>query len=420
VLAPVLYNIYPNWRNGAEIASYIPDRYANLSKFMTYPYMVVELTTYSGTPVILKPESWADDSLTVVERINPLPPNQRVAVAPYKYNALPGSGTDNLIPGVDSNHWEGDDFGDFLDVQTVMSNLPTLAIVNNMAIDYMASNAHSIAYGYKSADWSQQRALNANQVGYDQATHGMALNTELSGNSQAAMYSQSAIQQNLMQSKAMLGGAGSILGGIGGGAAGIAGGAASAALGAISAGIDASANAQSTTVSANALNRSTQYGNQNAGYVRDTNKNLADYSARGDYSNTIAGLNARVQDIQMTPPSIIGQVGGDAMNILNNNAKLSARVKMIDHASMAVVGEFWLRYGYAVRRFGTMPANLMCMSKFTYWKLTETYITAATIPESFKQVIRGIFEKGVTVWADPSYIGNTDLADNAILGGIAL
>jgi hypothetical protein len=60
------------------------------------------------------------------------------------------------------------------------------------------------------------------------------------------------------------------------------------------------------------------------------------------------------------------------------------------------------------------------MSKFTYWKLTETYITAATIPESFKQVIRGIFEKGVTVWADPSYIGNTDLADNAILGGIAL
>jgi hypothetical protein len=60
------------------------------------------------------------------------------------------------------------------------------------------------------------------------------------------------------------------------------------------------------------------------------------------------------------------------------------------------------------------------MSKFTYWKLSETYISAANMPESFKQTIRGIFEKGVTVWADPTYIGNTDIADNVPLDGIIL
>jgi hypothetical protein len=59
------------------------------------------------------------------------------------------------------------------------------------------------------------------------------------------------------------------------------------------------------------------------------------------------------------------------------------------------------------------------MSKFTYWKMSETYISAATLPESFKQTMRGILEKGVTVWGDPSFIGNTDTADNQPLGGIS-
>jgi hypothetical protein len=62
----------------------------------------------------------------------------------------------------------------------------------------------------------------------------------------------------------------------------------------------------------------------------------------------------------------------------------------------------------------------MVMSKFTYWKLSETYISSAFMPEAFKQVIRGIFEKGVTVWASPSDIGNIDIADNTPLGGISL
>jgi hypothetical protein len=62
----------------------------------------------------------------------------------------------------------------------------------------------------------------------------------------------------------------------------------------------------------------------------------------------------------------------------------------------------------------------MVMTRFTYWKLRETYITAAQCPETFKQAIRGIFEKGVTVWNNPADIGNIDIADNAIVAGIQL
>jgi len=61
----------------------------------------------------------------------------------------------------------------------------------------------------------------------------------------------------------------------------------------------------------------------------------------------------------------------------------------------------------------------MAMTKFTYWKMSESYIKAAPMPESYKQVIRGIFEKGVTVWATPADIGNIDISDNAIIPGIS-
>jgi hypothetical protein len=87
---------------------------------------------------------------------------------------------------------------------------------------------------------------------------------------------------------------------------------------------------------------------------------------------------------------------------------------------MAAIGEYWLRYGYAINRFGKMPNDYSVMSRFTYWKLRETYITSSSCPEMFKQTIRGIFESGVTVWRNAKDIGNVDIVDNVPLNGITL
>ena len=85
---------------------------------------------------------------------------------------------------------------------------------------------------------------------------------------------------------------------------------------------------------------------------------------------------------------------------------------------MRIIGEYWLRYGYAVRQFLKPPRDLHCMNNFTYWKMAETYLTCASADEGAKDVIRGIFEKGVTVWANPDNIGRIDIADNTPLPGI--
>ena len=62
-----------------------------------------------------------------------------------------------------------------------------------------------------------------------------------------------------------------------------------------------------------------------------------------------------------------------------------------------------------------MPSTLTLMSEFTYWKLAECYLEKADIPESFKGTIRGIFEKGVTVWRSPQRIGAVNVRNNRVI-----
>lgn len=434
---PRKYSLMDNWRESAAVVNNIPERYRGLKKFLTYPYMVVELTTWTGTPVILKPESWADDDATVVERVNYNPPNQRVAIHPYKYNAIEGANDDAFYPEADlvsgggvNLNIGGDDNGEWLDIATMISNFPSLALVNNGALGFLAANANGIAFQYSDASWSQQRALGSNQVQYDQASSSMNLANELTGVGIGADTAQTA-QNNFTAANqtqnAQLGGAGgAILGAIGnapnpfGMAGSLGGGALGAAVAQANLGVQQNQNTQSLAIRNAAASASNRASVGNQGFIRDTNKNLADWAANGDYQNRIAGINAKVQDAKLIQPSTSGQVGGDAMNAVNNNMSVSMRVKMVDQSAIRTVGEIWLRYGYPVRKFSTIPDDLMVMEKFTYWKLLETYISQAAMPEAFKQIIRGIFEKGVTVWRNPTDIGNVDIGDNAPLEGISL
>ena len=61
-----------------------------------------------------------------------------------------------------------------------------------------------------------------------------------------------------------------------------------------------------------------------------------------------------------------------------------------------------------------MPDTLSLMSDFTYWKLVECYLEKGDIPEAFKGTMRGIFEKGVTVWRSPDRIGRASVKMNRI------
>lgn len=184
------------------------------------------------------------------------------------------------------------------------------------------------------------------------------------------------------------------------------------------------ANTQTTnnasTSQANAYSLAqTNLSNQQTLQFADMNRQLAQATAQGDYENTIAGINAQVQQTQTVPPTTSGALGGDAFNLANGLIGVMVRFRQISPAAMRSIGEVWLRYGYYVQRFMRLPTNLMAMSNFTYWKLHELYVRSSTCPEEYRLTVKGIFESGVTVWADPDKIGVTDYADNVPLSGIA-
>lgn len=383
------------------------NRYRNLKKFLTYPYSVVEVTTYSGAPMVLKPESIGSDDLSFTQFNHVTMPSPRVFFSPLNYN---------------KGHGQADGYDDgaeFLDMQTGFYNLPMFATVNNGYLSTMASQAHSIQYQNSSADWAQQRTMAGNSLSYDQSSAGMNLATDLTNNANSTSRQMTGLQNNTQLQHTGLSAATSIIGGAAmGGGAGAAMGGLSAVGNIVGSAIDISARNSSTNISTANTSRQTALSNSNTGYVRDTNKQYADWAAKGDYSNAIASINAKVQDARLTQPTTSGQSGGDAAVLSAHRWELVAKVKMLQEAAMNSVGEYWLRYGYAINRFMMMPSTLNVMEKFTYWRVKELYVRAdSDAPESARQTIRAIFEKGVTVWRNPDDIGMVDIANNNPIEG---
>lgn len=409
---------------------HIPQRYHNLKKLQIYPYSYIEMTLQNGSSLIIQPQYVGESNLEIHESIWASAPGPRSMYYPEHY-----AGGEDLNAAIGVVDW------------------PRLVMVNNQGIAYLASNAHSIQYQYSTADWAQQKTQMGINNAYAQANAGASYNsqqTRLGNQNRTASnaINSSSLQQGndiaaqqqntnyiLNQVNAGVNGAMGTLGQIAGGNVG---GAAGAAVGTVlGMGSNFVANEQQTaTRNANLSNTlatnsaqvsqannfstaSTNLSNQQNLQFADMNRSLGLAVASGDYANTIAGINAHVQDAQLSQPSLSGGMGGDAFLYALSKWKVHLRFKIISPAAMRNIGEFWLRYGYYIQRFLVPPESLMCMQKFTYWKMHELYIRSSTCPEEFRLTIKGIFEKGVTVWKNPDDIGVTDYADNEPLQGIS-
>lgn len=404
--------MFPNWRDSTRVTK-IPYRYRNLKKFMTYPYSLVELTSYSGTPILIKPESWNDPDATVIEVPHFAPPNARLAFYPYRYNAADSS------PAVSNAQGVFNDGGEFLDMMTGINNFPTFSTVNNSYAGYLASNANSLNYQHSSADYSQQKALNGAQLSQNQSNMGISASQDMNKISVDAQYAQTNLSNNFAAGHAAVGAISDIAGGAMMGPAGLGGGVAKAAMSGVSTAMNIAQSNMATGISAGASMDSNARGNALTGQIADSNKGYADSVAKGDYANTIAGINAKVQDAKMIQNTTSGQMGGESFLLANYQWGYDMKIKLIDNAALRLIGEYWLRYGYNIGTFMRIPSDFRVMSKFSYWELKETYIISSRCPEEYRQTIRGILEKGVTVWSNPADIGTVDIGDNVPLGGIS-
>lgn len=407
-----VYGFLPTFANKAT-----PGRYTHLQKFKTAPYTFMELTTFTGTPVMIRPESIGSDDAYV--RLHPhfAPPGQKMMFAIQGANSAQLTSVGGVVnKGVDAPFNESS-----YDMMTGFTSLPSFSVTNNQAQLALVSQQHSITYSYTSADWSQQKALQGVNVSRDVALNGQQATATNAATGRGLASASTDLTNQYAVGNALLGGGAGLIQGAAAGPAGIAAGLMGGAMGVANAALSSSQRSAQTSLSNQANEQMTNTSLASARYATDTNSAYARYATQGDYANTIAGINAKIQDTKLTPPSSVGQMGGEAF-ILSQESDwpLVLRVRIIGQGAMQAIGEYWLRYGYAMNVFYIIPHNFQVMDRFTYWKLEESTLFSQSCPEEFKQSIRGIFEKGVTVWSNPNDIGRIDLADNRPLRGVRL
>lgn len=405
----------------------IDNRYKQLTKMYSWPYCAIEITDNAGQALIYKPNGvspWRSGDtpetmtnyLTFRSIAAMTPPYCTIAVWPDAYNYKAGGLTPFTARMLNGEELQKQlPQGEFVESALMITNFPQYSIVNNSYLGYMASGARSRAYSYQQADWSYNKAMAGNQLGYNQSN--ASIDTSLANTQASINASQrlNSVANNTAMLNAGIGMIGTAAGGMAGGLPGVAGAAGAIASSAASTAVNVSANNQTNAINNSLAATTANNSASNSRYIADTNLAYGNFAASGDYAQSIAAINAKVQDAQVLPPSVSGAAGGDALMTAQGFFGFTIKFKRIKDQFVRVLGEYWFRYGYMWQGFVTPPKSLMCCKNFTYWKMQETYLKTANVPETFKQTIRGIFEKGVTVWVDPDKIGVIDVADNEVI-----
>lgn len=403
-----------------KIQNSIPDRYKHLQKFLTYPYCHIEMTSFTGKPVVLKPELLPithDGKLWVDVVNNPFPPAPRALayVKGYanKHGKIFGDARHYASPGLD------------LDIATGYFNLPQTGVTNNSYLSFMASNVNSIAFQHQAADWSYQKQLSGAKNAFDNSRLSINAANESAGINIAQNIANRDFSNQMSYRKGLQNYGNAAVNGINSALHGdFAGGIIGGAQGMVNAALDHVNNVMEhnarTAISNDGIRAQAMVQSRTQSHIADNNLAYARFAANGDYQNAIGEINAKVQDAKLLQPTTSGQIGGDGfIPYMFQKFIVAFRSMVLSQGAYAAIGEFWLRYGYAINRFHYMR-DITLMSKFTYWKVKELDISASNCPEVYKTAIRGIFEKGVTVWTQPNYIGNTDVGDNGVAKAVTI
>lgn len=390
--------------------------YKNIKKLWCYPYTVVELYG-NGQSVFLKPQLFGSCDMLMYAYTSPVSPFATIAAYPTNYgNHSTGKVEwDSSVSGNEVAHTIN--YGDFLDVALWWDNFPQFGITNNSYITYMAQTANVRNYQYASAEWTQASAnLTANNT-YANTSSYLQLanqNANLSIENERANNALSN-QQTLNNARTS-----AITGTIGAVGNLVSGNYASAVTGGIETALNAynaNANLELTKqMQTNNLNlQAAQLSNsQTTGYeVADRNLALSQTVASGNYDVQIQGIDAAYADAALKTPSSSGNTGGAGFKYSRGlYFAYSVRYKRVSPAAIRRVGDYFLRFGYTIKRFIDIPETLALMKYYTYWKVQQLEIQSANITETEKDAFRGLFAKGVTVWQNPSNIGHIKPIEN--------
>lgn len=368
----------------AQLAMHYVGNTVVAPKLMTAPYSFIELNAFEGSPLILKPQRASSLSdMLIMGKAVMMAPWDRIAVYPLYYGS--GNAGDvtythqDMLGQQQTGHLH---LGDNLDTALWITELPRFAFTSDGYLSWLANSAHSRAWSYQNNDWNYHKGTLQRELAFNQANE----SRELAYQQDIATRNQ-ADYQRLNRS---------IMTGVGGISL-------QDPLGSIGRVVQTAGNYAMDQAVAD-LSRSQAFEtNQLARQQAFANNALAGYALRGDYQQTIASLAATQRDAEITPPSVVGSAGGNGWNYACGMLGFRTTIKVPTAGQEQVLVGYFKRFGYTINELMDMPRDLRLMKKFTYWRLQESFITGDAT-ESARQTIRGIFERGTTVWGNPEDI----------------
>lgn len=153
--------ISPQWDMNKDISDwkskfYLPERYKNLKKLLTYPYASIEITNNEGDAITLKPQLLqSDKGFTLVIAGQWIAPNPMVKAWVEAYNRTSGHSRHRFRKNAQDNELELS--GEFMDASITLATLPTFTIVNDNGQLYLQTHAHQIAYQREAAGWTYRK-----------------------------------------------------------------------------------------------------------------------------------------------------------------------------------------------------------------------------------------------------------------------
>jgi hypothetical protein len=376
-------------------------------KFFTSPYCYYEVSANNGQTITIAPEQLRyHSSIGMRFEYHILPPSPRIVGYVYGLNSA-----------VKTTLWKGD--MEYVNEAIVIDNFPHVPVVNDQSMIWYASNAKSIAQSRSAATWGLDKSTRATDTSFDATMRGIRTGNAIMNNNLGAQNLNTALANTAQMAHQQVNSANRAISGIGG-AVGTAFSNPISAIGQlggyvqgqvtsdISTSIDINARNLGNVISQNLTRANQSEQNMLTGTNAAANRDLAKWASQGDYQQQIASINASVRDAEITPPTVSSSIGGDAFNWLINGAIIQTRMRMVSPDIILRQGAFWERYGYAVNTFiNKLPSKLRCMDRFTYWKCQNVRVTSSSTPQTYIDTLRGILEKGVTVWHSPVSSGET-------------
>lgn len=364
-------------------------------KSRVFPFTYLVCDNWCSQPLTLKPELFRFNNITFQRVYCVTPPFCKLAVFPVSYGNAGASEVTYTKYRMGNTSSETFKFpaGYTLNNALIWDDMPQFSILNDEYIGYMASNARTIAWQRDNAGWNLDKAKAGAQLSYDNSMRSISAATQSQAEQRQFELTRASKTSNAAYLNALSDQAGKI---------GDAFGASTKQY------IQLAQNSIAyTTGRAQSDLGQTQFEINKAAQTENAGANYKTqmWAAKGDYQQAIAQINATCQDASILPPSQSGTQSGGMYAVLGQLGATNWQIAAftVVEGYQKLISDYWDRFGYAVNDY-MVPSKLQLMTNFTYWKMQDLVVGGTSLPEQYRMVIKGIFEKGVTVYSTPAKI----------------